>query len=112
MDEEHLIAAVRYVELNPVRALLCEDPRDWRWSSVHAHLEGKDDLLVDAAPMLERISDWDDYLAQPVADTMIESIRKNSSSGRPAGNDAFVNIVETSTGMRLHRRKPGRAPKQ
>lgn len=112
MDERHLIAAVRYVELNPVRARLCEDPRDWRWSSVHAHLKGKNDALVDVGPMLEKAPDWDDFLAQSVPDSMIESIRTNSSSGRPAGNDAFVSVVETQTGTRLRKRRPGRFPKQ
>ena len=29
MDEEHLLAAARYVELNSVRAGLCEHPDDW-----------------------------------------------------------------------------------
>ena len=33
MDERHLIAAARYVELNPVRARWCQRPEDWAWSS-------------------------------------------------------------------------------
>jgi putative transposase len=36
MDEAHLVAAVRYVSLNPVRARLVARARDWRWSSVVA----------------------------------------------------------------------------
>ena len=40
MDEEHLMAAARYVALNPVRARLVERAEDWRWSSVGAHLAG------------------------------------------------------------------------
>ena len=55
MDEEHLLAAVRYVEMNPVRAGLCSDPVQWKWSSYHAHIAGNDDQLVVVAPMLERI---------------------------------------------------------
>ena len=35
MDEEHLMAAARYVALNPVRARLAERAEDWPWSSVH-----------------------------------------------------------------------------
>jgi putative transposase len=38
MDEDHLLAALAYVALNPVRARLVERARDWRWSSTHAHL--------------------------------------------------------------------------
>jgi putative transposase len=43
MDEVHLFYAVRYVSLNPVRAQLVQQAQDWRWSSVAAHLSGKDD---------------------------------------------------------------------
>lgn len=40
MDEAHLMAAARYVALNPVRAGLVKHARDWPWSSVRAHLRG------------------------------------------------------------------------
>jgi REP element-mobilizing transposase RayT len=30
--EEHLRAAVRYIVENPLRAKLCRDSREWRWS--------------------------------------------------------------------------------
>jgi REP-associated tyrosine transposase len=41
MDEDHLMAAARYVALNPVRAKLVATPEDWPWSSVGAHLAGR-----------------------------------------------------------------------
>lgn len=34
--EEHLLDAMRYVVLNPIRAGLCRDPADWPWSSFRA----------------------------------------------------------------------------
>jgi putative transposase len=37
-DERHLLAAVRYVNLNPGRAGLVARAQDWAWSSVAAHL--------------------------------------------------------------------------
>src|SRR5271163_2576578 len=43
MDEAHLMAAVRYVSLNPVRACLVARAEDWPWSSARAHLAGVDD---------------------------------------------------------------------
>ena len=58
MDEDYLLAAVRYVELNPLRARMVSRPEEWRWSSVSAHLSGIDDRLVKAQPMLDRVSDW------------------------------------------------------
>jgi len=36
MDEAHLIATVRYIEYNPVRAGLCDRPEHWPWSSARA----------------------------------------------------------------------------
>jgi putative transposase len=55
MDEDHLIAAARDVALNPVRARLVERGEDWPWSSARAHLEGRDDGLVEVAPLLSRV---------------------------------------------------------
>jgi putative transposase len=37
MDDAHLMAAVKYVAMTPVRARLVERAADWRWSSVGAH---------------------------------------------------------------------------
>src|SRR5919202_1460550 len=34
--EAHLLEACRYVVLHPVRAGLCREPQDWRWSSFRA----------------------------------------------------------------------------
>ena len=58
MDEPHLLAAARYVELNPVRARLVDSAADWPWSSARAHLSGRDDCLVKVAPMMAMVADW------------------------------------------------------
>ena len=34
--EEHLLDAVAYIPLNPVRAGICRDPAEWHWSSFRA----------------------------------------------------------------------------
>jgi putative transposase len=51
MDEPHLLAAARYVALNPVAAGLVSRPEDWPWSSARAHLAGEDDELATVAPL-------------------------------------------------------------
>jgi hypothetical protein len=48
-------AWARYVALNPVRARLVARAEDWPWSSVRAHLAGKEDELVTVRPLLDRI---------------------------------------------------------
>jgi len=42
LNDEHFENAVRYVELNPVRGALADQPWQYRWSSAHAHRRGED----------------------------------------------------------------------
>jgi putative transposase len=51
MDEDHLLSAVRYVGLNPVRAGLVKQAADWPWSSTRAHLTEEPDGVTDLRPM-------------------------------------------------------------
>jgi putative transposase len=51
MDERYLPAAVRYVELNPLRAGLVDRPETYPWSSAAANLNGRDDALVKVFPL-------------------------------------------------------------
>jgi putative transposase len=103
MDEQHLNAAVRYVELNPTEAKLCDLPQDWLWSSVHAHLNGRDDELVSVKPMLNTFPDWPGYLLQSCSREMSKSIKKHSKTGRPVGDDSFIKTLEGLTGRTLKR---------
>jgi putative transposase len=110
MDEPHLFAAARYVELNPVRARLCAEPLDWQWSSARAHLDGRDDKLVVVKPLLERIPDWYEYLSKSDQPVSTDMIRKHSRTGRPAGDEAFINRLEFLINRPLKKRKPGPKP--
>ena len=111
MDERHLMATVRYVELNPVKAKLCERPEDWAWSSTRAHIQAVDDEIVTVAPMLERVSNWNDYLMMDAREEEINAIRRCTSSGRPAGSKAFIQKLENITGQTLTKKKPGPKPR-
>jgi len=112
MDEHYLLAAVRYVELNPVHARIVERAEDYRWSSAGAHLAGKDDKLVKVAPMLERVSNWRDYLACDLDEATKEAFRKHGRTGRPLGDEAFLEQVEKITGRVLRPQKAGRKRKE
>ena len=108
MDEPHLNATVKYVELNPVSARLCETAEDWRWSSVHAHLNSTDDELVSVKPMLEKFPRWAEYLAETDSEYMRQSIRMHTRTGRPLGSEKFIEKLEALTGKSLMPQKPGR----
>lgn len=55
--DEYLLACGSYVELNPVRAKMVEDPKEYRWSSYQAYGYGKRDVLVDEHPVHLRLSE-------------------------------------------------------
>jgi putative transposase len=111
MDETHLLAGARYVELNPVRAKLARRARDWRWSSARAHLEGRDDGLVSLRPLLDLVPDWAEFLRGGLSDEEAEAIRSGERTGRPLGSARFVARLEKRLDRPLARRKPGPKPK-
>jgi putative transposase len=111
MDEAHLAAAVRYVSLNPVRARLVARARDWRWSSVRAHLYGRDDGLTRPGPVLERFSPFRDFLEEPADPAAVERLRAAESIGRPVGDKAFLARLERLSQRRLQPARRGPKPR-
>jgi putative transposase len=55
--DNYLLACGTYVELNPVRARIVEDPRDYRWSSYAVYAYGGGDKITDAHPIYEDLSE-------------------------------------------------------
>lgn len=47
----YLLACMRYIELNPVRAHMVARPGDYRWSSFRANALGHDDPIVTPHPL-------------------------------------------------------------
>ncbi len=108
MDQPHLIACVRYVETNPVRAGLVRRPESWRWSSAAAHMRGRDDRLVEVAPLLRMIpGDWAAFLGSAVDEERSERLRLHERTGRPLGTDPFIDRLEAECGRLLRPRKRG-----
>jgi putative transposase len=54
--DHYLLACGSYVELNPVRAGVVKDPRDYPWSSYRAYAYGKKDPLIDEHPIYRELS--------------------------------------------------------
>ena len=108
MDDEHLGHAVRYVSRNPVRAKLVRRARDWRWSSVRAHLSGCDDELVTVAPVLKRYGDIADFLRQGDVDEQeFKRLRLGETTGRPLGSAMWISKLEKQSGRTLKPQKRG-----
>jgi putative transposase len=87
MDDAHLIAAVRYVELNPVAAGMVTRAEDWPWSSARSHLAGrraKDDPLTDVAALGAQVPNWRALLRHGA-----------DAGGVDAGGEAVLAAIET-----------------
>ncbi len=106
MDEHHLLAAARYIEMNPVAAGLVAKPDEYQWCSARAHLARKNDRLVNVQPLLEMIYDWQDFL-RPSSPDETDLIHKHERTGRPLGGEAFITGLECALRRRLTRQKPG-----
>lgn len=108
MDEQWLLRAAAYVELNPVRAGMVQEPWEYRWSSVHAHLAGEDaDQVVATAPLLDLVGNWREYLEQARGQDPDE-IRSHERTGRVLGSDRFIEQAEVRLGRALKKARPGR----
>lgn len=114
LDERHLLAAVSYVENNPVNAGMVKHAWQYKWSSAAYHVGDKrKDILVKRRNLYELVKDWRTYLDERIeAKDDIDKVRRATRTGRPAGNDGFVKKIEKLTGRLLQRQKPGPKKKQ
>ena len=115
LDDIHLIAAVKYIERNPVRAKLVGKPWEWKWSSASAHI-GKEESLIrlkDVFEIIEMSSDlWKRYIDSEEDKNIIDSIKKQTLTGRPLGARSFIEKLEEKFGRRLIALKRGRPKKE
>jgi putative transposase len=107
MDEAYLLAAAKYIEMNPVRARLTPDPYAWEWSSARAHSNGTDDILVKVSPLLQMVGDWKVFLRDTDEEDK-NRIRGHERTGRALGSDSFLESLESSLMRAVKRRKAGR----
>jgi len=111
LDERHALAAVRYVERNPVRTGLVTDPWDWPWSSAAFHVGlVEEDALLKGRDYFGLVDDWRGLLSSEPAEA--DRLRRHVRTGRPCGSARFVAAAERQTDRRLRPRPPGRPTKQ
>lgn len=112
----YLLACLRYIELNPVRAGLVRDPGAYPWSSYSERMGLAATGLLDPDPAMEglgrdyvqRRRAYREYAVGEVNESeqalIRESVRRNQVTGTPA----FAEEIQRRTGLRILRRGPGR----
>jgi putative transposase len=113
LEEDHFWEALRYVEMNPVRAGLVKNPWDWPWSSARAHVTGVDATgLLNMELWKKRFNgaQWKSFLLQAQQESIQEGLRLATRTGRAFGSEEFVIRLENITGRKLRPKKPGPKP--
>ncbi len=109
LDEPHLWAAVRYVELNPVRAGLVSRASDYPWSSAAFHLGLKPDRLIRSETEWGGpVEGWAEALSSPEDEQTLALIRARTHTGFPCGSENFLSRMSAALGRELTRRPVGR----
>ncbi len=115
LDSDYFLNAVRYVELNPVRAGLVGKAEEYCWSSAAAHCGLGDDSLVGSKPksaLFAKIASWSRWLSEGIADKSLTALRRNCSQNLPCGSSEFVAQLEKVVGRPLQYKPAGRQPRK
>ncbi len=89
-NDDYWFACLRYVEMNPVRALLVAKPGDYRWTSYRFHAWGTADPIVTPHPLYlslgpdaeARQRAWRELCDVPIPLDVLERLRKSTKKGR------------------------------
>jgi len=111
MDEQYLLTAARYIELNPVKAGLISVAEEYPWSSARAHVTGENDALVKVQPLLHMVDDWQQFLSGDVSDKEYQLLQRHERTGRPLGSKHFIEQLEKTLSRILTPQKGGRPKK-
>ena len=114
--DHHFLNCHRYIEQNPVRAKMIDDPALYPWSSHRANLGlARDDLVTPhplflalAASDRERADTYRKLFNCTLEDSVVERIRDCLNNGWGFGGEAWREEVEGRADRRLQRVGPAR----
>jgi len=117
--DEYLLACARYIELNPVRAKMVNNPEDYPWSSFGFRAEGRPDELLDEDPVYkglgktpqERQMNYREWFKRSTSQEELSLIRNAVQKGGIFGNKGFFDRVAQLTGRDVVLRPRGRPRK-
>jgi len=115
-SERYLLEVYRYIELNPVRAGMVDDPERYRWSSVHANLGKRADPLITPHPSFlavartqeERQVAYRQHLRDGVKEEDLTAIRAHLHQERALGDWRFQAMVAKALNRPVECRPIGR----
>jgi putative transposase len=118
-DDDHLLAVLRYIEANPLRAKLAEHADEYRWSSFASHGNGRVDSLLDPTVAYEALGShaairqrrWSAYVHKTPDVNELAAIRRSSETGLPYGERSWIDRLCQRLKLDLTIRPRGRPRK-
>jgi len=118
-SDSHLLQCHRYIELNPMRAAMVADPRDYPWSSHRHNAFGEHNPLVHphaiyrelAAEIEQRRARYRAFVMANVTPDETDAIRIHLQRQHLYGADRFRRAIEAQLGRAVGPRKIGRPRK-
>jgi putative transposase len=119
-SEQYFLKCSRYIELNPVRAGLVNDPIDYFWSSYTHHAGVKADPLITDHTLywalgntpFDREAAYRNLMDQGLSETEVQTLTEATLKGWPLGSAKFKNLLSKQTNRRVVPAKRGRPPAQ
>ena len=115
-SKAYLLACMRYIEMNPVRAGMVEQPAQYRWSSYATNALGVDNAIIKpheiylslgkTPEMRQKV--YQALFEKPSLADELDLIRASLHSGTPLGNDGFKKKIESVIGSSVGFSKRGR----
>jgi putative transposase len=106
LDDNHCVAALRYIERNPVRAGLARRAWEFAYSSAAYHVGKKrKDRLVADHELVQRGDCWKELVSMEPDE--LSYMRGRFKTGRPCGDKRFISRCEKALGRCLRPMKPG-----
>ncbi|MFK2905251.1 transposase [Dyella ginsengisoli] len=117
--DTYLLRCCRYIELNPVRAMMCADPAEYLWSSHAANALGHHDALMHPHPTYlrlgespeERCAAYRVIARETLSDEDIAAIRQHLQRLHALGSDRFRATIEAQLARPASPLKIGRPRK-
>lgn len=115
-QESYLLHLYRYIELNPVRASMVDEPADYIWSSYQINALGKESELCEPHSIYlglgktkeQRLNCYRSLFQIHIDGELLIDIRKATNKGMALGNDKFKAEIEALSGRRVTEGKRGR----
>ena len=112
-SDEHLLAVLRYVERNPLRAGQVDRAEDWRWSSLHRRVFGSpQDRTLLCDPPVALGPGWTEHVNRAQTEAEVAAVRESLARGRPFGGEAWQQRIARQLGLEHTFRPRGRPRKQ